>query len=245
MLHQLLRFSSVAPLIQELPAGTLLDVGSGSDGVAGWLPPAWRVTALDLTFAETVGPPRPGGSAARAVTGDARALPFPDASFDVVLALDLLEHVAPADRRGVIAELVRTARRRVIVAGPAGEGARAADLRLGAALRGRGHDPPEWLAEHEQHPFPTRGDIREQLEEHGRVRLMGDENLRWHEVLMRIEARRPGFHLSRAAARAIAAGLASDGPPRALSRVALRAVRGPRRGRAYRTIAVLDLTAPS
>ncbi len=43
-------------------------------------------------------------------------LPFPDASFDVVLCLDVLEHLAPADRETLQRELGRVARRFVLLA---------------------------------------------------------------------------------------------------------------------------------
>lgn len=41
----------------------------------------------------------------RWITADARALPFPDASFDAACAMDLLEHVSPID--AVIGEIAR------------------------------------------------------------------------------------------------------------------------------------------
>ena len=241
MLHQIVRFSSVVPLIEELGPTEVLDVGSGSAGVAGWLRPAWRVTAVDRSFDQAVAPPAPYREGARLVPGDARKLPFEDGAFDVAVALDVLEHIPPADRDRVIAELVRVARRRVIVAGPAGPAAQASDNRLADGLRARGLDPPGWLAEHERHGLPAPGDVTDRLRPHGRLRVSGDENLRWHGWLMRFEARRPGFHASRAAAGLIAAGLAAGGPRGALSRASLRAVRGPGRGPHYRTVAVLDL----
>jgi hypothetical protein len=75
----------------------------------------------------------------------------------------------------------------------------------------------------------------------GRIRVLANENVRWHELLFRFEARRPGFHLSRAAARILAAGLGSRGLARTLSRIAVRAAQGPDRPPSYRTIVVVDL----
>ncbi len=51
---------------------------------------------------------RAGGGAGAMVVGDALDLPFPDASFDRVIAAEVLEHV-PEDRRAM-AELVRVLR---------------------------------------------------------------------------------------------------------------------------------------
>src|SRR6476660_9293521 len=93
--HQLARFASVAPFIDELGRCEVLDVGSGSEGVAGWIQPDCTVTAIDRSFDGEGAMPGPRGGASRTVIGDARRLPFGDGEFDVVLALDVLEHIQP------------------------------------------------------------------------------------------------------------------------------------------------------
>lgn len=50
----------------------------------------------------------------RAVQGHALALPFRDAAFDLVLAADLLTHIAPARRADALAEMARVAPRIVL-----------------------------------------------------------------------------------------------------------------------------------
>lgn len=54
----------------------------------------------------------------RCVRCAAQNLPFPDAAFDTVLALHLLEHVNAAAGSQVVAEAVRVARLRVVIAVP-------------------------------------------------------------------------------------------------------------------------------
>jgi hypothetical protein len=127
------------------------------------------------------------------------------------------------------------------VACPTGEPALAADRRLAAHLRARGLIPPDWLLEHEANGFPDREYLRERLCGHGRLRLLPNENIRWHEWLFRFESRRPGFHVSRAAARLLVAGLASPRLLRSAAEVASKGAQGPNRPPGYRTIAVLDL----
>lgn len=70
----------------------LLEVGGGQSGLSKMLYPDAQVTNLDFdpTFAHAPCNRRPG---VRFVQGDATALPFEDASFDVVTMFDLLEHV--------------------------------------------------------------------------------------------------------------------------------------------------------
>jgi SAM-dependent methyltransferase len=240
MLHQIVRYSAVVPLIEELRGGTVLDVGSGSDGVAGWLGPGWDTTALDRTFDVPGAMRGPHGGSARMLTGDARALPFADQEFDAVLALDVMEHIPAEYRRQALGELVRVARRRLIVAGPAGPAALAADLALAAGLRGRGMTPPSWLLEHEANGFPDPGDVLGALEGAGSVRQVGSENLRWHALLFRFELRRPGSLFSRASSAALIRWLARGGVVSGVARVGIRLAQGPRRGPHYRLIAILD-----
>ena len=93
-----------------LPSETLLDVGCGS----GWFTRrfaaenGWNVTGLDRDPA-MLGFARAHGRNERYLEGDARALPFADASFDRVIAIASLCFVA--DERQALAEIVRVARR--------------------------------------------------------------------------------------------------------------------------------------
>lgn len=80
-----------------------------------------EVTASDLT-PNTVGllarvAPRLGRRLDTVVC-DAARVPRPDASFDTVVALHLLEHLPPEHGRAVLQEMQRVARRRVVVAVP-------------------------------------------------------------------------------------------------------------------------------
>ncbi len=236
-LDQIVRYEPVLELVRATGGGTLLDVGSGSAGLAPWLGPEWSVTAVDRTFNDYGGAIAPLADDARRFEADARALPFADAAFDVTVAIDLLEHISPADRGKVLSELARISARRLIVAGPTGETALAADRRLATHLRERGAELPGWLEEHLAHGFPEREEIMAALRPHGTVRVLDNENVRAHELLMRIETRRPGNLVTRLAATLLSRA------PRSVAARLLWLARGRDHPPAYRTIVVLDRRA--
>ena len=107
-------FRLLSRLLQTQPGNTLLDVGCGT----GWFTRRFAeegllVTGLDpnpdwLAFARAKGPPE-----IRWIAGDARALSFPDRSFDQVVSVAALCFVE--DERRAVAEIVRVARRRFVI----------------------------------------------------------------------------------------------------------------------------------
>ncbi|MCX9192377.1 class I SAM-dependent methyltransferase [Carbonactinospora thermoautotrophica] len=117
-------FAPIYRRVADLVAGTsVLDVGS----CFGFLPllllemPGRRVIASDreigtVRLLTTVA--RERRTPLETLVADARALPLGDNTVDTVLCIHLLEHLSPRDGERVFAELVRVARRRVVVAVP-------------------------------------------------------------------------------------------------------------------------------
>lgn len=231
---QMVRYEPVLELARAAGGASLLDVGSGSAGLSPWLGPDWSVTAVDTSFDDYGGAIAPLADDARRLEADARALPFVDGAFDVTVALDLLEHISPTDRAEALSELARVTARRLVVAGPAGETALAADRRLAAHLQERGVEVPGWLEEHLAHGFPEREEIMDALKPHGTVRILDNENVRAHELLMRVETRRPGNFATRLGATLLGRA------PRPVAAQLLWLARGRDRPPAYRAIVVLD-----
>lgn len=180
----LVRFEPVVELILSTgPAGTVLDVGSGSEGITSLLPASWQATALDADFSDYA----PAASAPRLtpsqMLGDVRSMPFDDRAFDVVVAVDLLEHVPPVDRQRAVSEICRVSRLRAVIACPVGQAALAADQRLAERIAARGRPMPGWLVEHLDHGFPEIRTITDAASRFGPIRVMENESIAAHERL--------------------------------------------------------------
>ncbi|GAA4708429.1 mycofactocin oligosaccharide methyltransferase MftM [Pseudonocardia yuanmonensis] len=106
----------------DLAVGSVLELGTCFGFLALRLAEAGHeVIATDLVPG-TVGlldrmAPRLG-LAVDTLVADARAVPLPDGSVDTVLAVHLLEHLPAEEGKAVVAEALRLARRRVVVAVP-------------------------------------------------------------------------------------------------------------------------------
>jgi len=145
--HQLVRYAPVAALLGRNPMGTLLEIGSGPAGIT-LLRPDLRIVGCDLEFYR-----KPNATVA-AVRGSAVALPFRDQSFDEVVSVEMLEETAPEERRGVLSEMVRVARRRMIVTTPWGAPGDRLHRDLYHWLTVRGRKPSGWLVRLQSVPSP-------------------------------------------------------------------------------------------
>lgn len=141
-----------AALLDLMPARPhrVLEVGCGEGGQlrkVARLAPGAQLFGFDLpsdALAE-----RWEGLAASMAVGTAEALPYPDATFDLVLALEVLEHVADPD--AVLAEIARVATGTVVLSVPWEPVWRLGNLARGRYVGSLGNTPG-----HVQH-FGRRG----------------------------------------------------------------------------------------
>jgi SAM-dependent methyltransferase len=105
------------PIVDEIKrmgsAVSILDVGSGGLGIAPYL--KRNVVGLDTHFSP------PFDARLIQKKGSALDIPFPDKSFDVVISVDMFEHIPPDSRTKAIREMMRVAKQKVIIAVPCGE----------------------------------------------------------------------------------------------------------------------------
>jgi hypothetical protein len=127
---------------------SVLDVGGRGRQMATLLRPA-AVTSLNVE------PP------ADVLVAAGNPLPFPDDAFDVVLSTDVLEHVPESQRQAHVDELVRVARRRVVLCWPLGSLEKdAAEKRLHDQLRSELGLELDFLEEHLRYGLPREEAVR-------------------------------------------------------------------------------------
>ncbi len=148
MLNWRVRYHRLIEANPELhdPSVSVVEVGSAKASLANFL--GRPVTVVD---------PAGGAAALPNLTiapGNLLALPFSDGQADVVVCVDNLAPLAPAHRVAAIAELLRVARRKVLISCPCHKWAFEGERQLEASLTRLGITTPDWLARHLRNGLP-------------------------------------------------------------------------------------------
>lgn len=179
-----MRYQPVLAALRQLgPEPSVLEIGSGAFGITPYL--GRPVVGVDLAFPDR-------GALLRPVLASATRLPFADRQFDAVVAVDVLEHVAAEERRQVVQEMLRVARRMAVLAVPCGEAAARQDVELDELYRklhGQGY---AFLQEHLAQGLPSPEDLADLVREAARrsrrawrLRVGKNANLRIRRAFMR------------------------------------------------------------
>jgi hypothetical protein len=172
--YPILRTLKAHNLLEE---GSLLEIGSGPIGIGRYRKVPF--VGCDISFPVTPEPPMVP------LIASAAQLPLKDRQFDVVLASDVLEHIPVDLRPAVIQEAMRVARRLVIFGFPSGPLAWQLDRELYGCYVSANRQPPDWLAEHMDAPFPEPQLFA--AAEGWKMDWIGNESLRFHAWMMRRE----------------------------------------------------------
>ena len=173
------KYGSSSPVIRRLMAGferavdeliglaapqSILDVGCGEGVLTGrWAQRLAPTPVVGLDLADTVlaqhwqARERPN---LRFAAGRAEQLPFADGEFDLVAAIETLEHLREPDR--ALAEMARVARRRLLISVPREPIWRVLNVTRGAYLSRLGNTPGHL------HHF-SRGGLLRLLARHGEL----------------------------------------------------------------------------
>lgn len=163
---------------------TILEVGSGGLGIAPYL--KQPVTGVDLQFDPPIHP------FLTPVVGDATNLKFPDNSYDIVVSMDMLEHLPKEKRQRAISEMLRVAREIVVIGVPCGKASEGQDGQLRREYRDRyGKDFP-FLQEQVEYGLPNETDIlgyinsaNQASKKNVTVTVNGNTNLQLRAFLMK------------------------------------------------------------
>ncbi len=181
MLNRLARYQPVIRFINENRPSSILEIGSGSLGIGEFC--SRRFTGVDIAFEGTpVKHMEP-------VKISATELPFSDNAFDLVICLDVLEHINPQMREQVIDEALRVTKSVCILGFPCGKAAHNIDEKLYDWCKKKMVPVPLWLEEHMQAPFPEEDFVTSVIKARNMESYsgFGNEHIKIHFYILILE----------------------------------------------------------
>lgn len=162
----------------------ILEVGSGGLGIIPYL--GKPVTGVDIEFKP------PFHSLLTKIKGSASKLPFKNASFDIVISVDMLEHLKEENREKAVKEMIRVAKKKIFMAVPCGKEAYMQDLLLDKYHKHKFGKRYHFLEEQLHFGLPEKKDVyntilREanSLGKGVKVKIKDNENLTLRNFLMK------------------------------------------------------------
>jgi len=148
-----LRYLPVVSAIKKakLQNSKILEVGSGSLGITPYLKK--EIDAVDVDFSG------PETNYVNKIDGSAEKLPFRKNQYDVVIAVDVLEHLSKNIRPHSIFEILRVARKLVVIVVPVGKLSGEQDKNLDNLWQKTFGTRNQFLYEHVKNGLPTVEEI--------------------------------------------------------------------------------------
>jgi glycosyltransferase involved in cell wall biosynthesis len=185
---QFQRYGIIARAIEHLRAHlqtsgqtfSILEVGANTHRLLGKLLPHDKITYLDREI------PLEMQGASDIILGDATDLDMPDKSFDIVIALDVFEHIGPSQRNDFLRHIARVSRFATMLAAPFDSLAvREAENDACAYWDSLFAEPYRWLAEHAENGLPDLLQTTQHIAELGmsHVHFSHGNLALWREML--------------------------------------------------------------
>ncbi len=180
-----LRYLPIVDQIRKIKDNiNILDIGSGGLGIAPYI--KRDVTGVDLKFSPPLHP------RLKKITASATKLPFNNNTYDVVVSVDMLEHLIANDRLLAIDEMLRVVRKVIFIAVPCGDLSAKQDRELDKMYFDKYHSHYHFLKEQLSFGLPDSNDIKKSIllsakKTHKKIRLTeeGNENLKLRWFLMK------------------------------------------------------------
>ena len=181
---QFQRYGIIARAIEHLRTSaqsfSILEVGANTHRLLGKLLPHDKITYLDREI------PLEMQGASDIILGDATDLNMADKSFDIVIALDVFEHIAPPQRGDFLRHIARVSRFATMLAAPFDSAAvRAAENDACAYWDSLFTEPYRWLTEHAENGLPDLLQTTQHIAELGmsHVHFSHGNLVLWREML--------------------------------------------------------------
>ena len=176
------------PIVKKLSAASrqppaILEVGSGWLGISPYL--GRQITGLDEDFNGKKFP------LLKQVKGSALKIPFGNNNFDIVICVDVLEHLPKSKRQIAIDELLRVGKKCIFIGAPCGEKSFKQDILLDKHYKKVFNKPFPFLQEHLEYGLPEEKQITQSIKKAAKInkkniniRITGNESLKLRKFLM-------------------------------------------------------------
>lgn len=181
-----LRYIPVVEVIKKsgLETSTILEVGSGSLGIVPYL--RREIDGIDIDFSG------PKTSLINKIKGQATSLPFKKNAYDIIVSVDVIEHIPQSQRTDAISETLRVAKKLAIIVVPVGKKSEEQDKELRQYWNKIYAKPNQFLEEHTTNGLPTTDALLieidknlRKLKKNARVTSRPLLNLHIRNILMR------------------------------------------------------------
>lgn len=137
-----LRYLPVVEVIKKnrLEDSRILEVGSGDFGITVYL--KRKITGIDVEFSGQ------GNGLVEKIEYNGNLFTFKNNEFDAVISVDALEHIAKEKRQNIINEILRTAKKAIILVVPCGKSAHKHDIKLSEYFYNIHKQQDKFLNEH-------------------------------------------------------------------------------------------------